>query len=153
MAPQGEDTPELESAKSANSTAKQSAQAPKSEAADAEAKPEVKADSKEPAATPKPKPKPKPRAKKAVKRATKPKAVKAEKTETARRLRGRIEAILDWAAARSMRTGDNPARWRGVCHVLAILFLLCARYGRRPRRSIGNARAHSSACCGVPRLW
>lgn len=37
-----------------------------------------------------------------------------DKTETARRLRGRIEAILDWAAARSMRTGDNPARWRGL---------------------------------------
>ncbi|MDA0653924.1 MAG: integrase arm-type DNA-binding domain-containing protein [Proteobacteria bacterium] len=35
-----------------------------------------------------------------------------EKHETARRLRGRIEAVLDWAAARNMRTGDNPARWR-----------------------------------------
>ena len=34
------------------------------------------------------------------------------KNETARRLRGRIEAILDWAAAGNMRTGDNPARWR-----------------------------------------
>lgn len=38
----------------------------------------------------------------------------SDKTETARRLRGRIEAILDWAAARNMRTGDNPARWRGL---------------------------------------
>lgn len=35
------------------------------------------------------------------------------KTETASRLRGRIEAILDWAEARGHRTGDNPARWRG----------------------------------------
>ncbi|MFO0995303.1 MAG: integrase arm-type DNA-binding domain-containing protein [Alphaproteobacteria bacterium] len=35
------------------------------------------------------------------------------KTETASRLRGRIEAVLDWAAARGYRTGDNPARWRG----------------------------------------
>jgi integrase len=35
------------------------------------------------------------------------------KTETASRLRGRIEAILDYAAARGWRTGDNPARWRG----------------------------------------
>lgn len=33
--------------------------------------------------------------------------------ETASRLRGRIEAILDWAAARGYRTGENPARWRG----------------------------------------
>ena len=37
----------------------------------------------------------------------------ATKTETATRLRGRIEAILDWAKAREYRTGENPARWRG----------------------------------------
>jgi len=36
-----------------------------------------------------------------------------EKHETATRLRGRIEEILDWASARGYRTGDNPARWRG----------------------------------------
>jgi integrase len=35
------------------------------------------------------------------------------KTETASRLRGRIETVLDWATARGYRTGDNPARWRG----------------------------------------
>jgi integrase len=35
------------------------------------------------------------------------------KPETASRIRGRIESILDWAAARSYRQGDNPARWRG----------------------------------------
>jgi integrase len=35
------------------------------------------------------------------------------KPETAGRVRGRIEAVLDWAAARNYRTGDNPARWRG----------------------------------------
>jgi len=35
------------------------------------------------------------------------------KTETASRLRGRIEAILDWATVRGYRQGDNPARWRG----------------------------------------
>jgi integrase len=33
--------------------------------------------------------------------------------ETASRVRGRIEAILDYARARKLRTGDNPARWRG----------------------------------------
>jgi integrase len=37
----------------------------------------------------------------------------ATKTETASRLRGRIESVLDWAAARGYRHGDNPARWRG----------------------------------------
>lgn len=35
------------------------------------------------------------------------------KTETASRLRGRIEAVLDWAAARGYRQGENPARWKG----------------------------------------
>jgi len=35
------------------------------------------------------------------------------KPETASRLRGRIEAILDWAKARGYRDGENPARWRG----------------------------------------
>jgi integrase len=36
-----------------------------------------------------------------------------KKTETAYRVRGRIENILDWAKARGMRDGENPARWRG----------------------------------------
>lgn len=35
------------------------------------------------------------------------------KTETASRLRGRIESILDWAAFRGYRQGENPARWKG----------------------------------------
>ena len=37
----------------------------------------------------------------------------ASKRETAGRLRGRIESILDWARVRGFREGDNPARWRG----------------------------------------
>jgi integrase len=36
-----------------------------------------------------------------------------DKTETASRLRGRIESVLDYATARGWRTGENPARWRG----------------------------------------
>ena len=35
------------------------------------------------------------------------------KTETATRVRQRIEAVLDWAKTRGHRTGENPARWRG----------------------------------------
>jgi integrase len=35
------------------------------------------------------------------------------KPETASRVRGRIEAVLDWATVRGYRKGDNPARWRG----------------------------------------
>ncbi|MGI4951183.1 MAG: tyrosine-type recombinase/integrase [Janthinobacterium lividum] len=36
-----------------------------------------------------------------------------EKSETASRLRGRIQSVLDYATAQGWRTGDNPARWRG----------------------------------------
>lgn len=35
------------------------------------------------------------------------------KTETAKRVQGRMENILDFATARKWRTGENPARWRG----------------------------------------
>lgn len=35
------------------------------------------------------------------------------KTETATRVRERIESILDWATVSKFRQGDNPARWRG----------------------------------------
>ncbi len=36
-----------------------------------------------------------------------------QKSETASRLRGRIESVLDWATVRDFRIGENPARWRG----------------------------------------
>src|SRR5262249_42671196 len=35
------------------------------------------------------------------------------KPETASRVRGRIEAILDWAKVHGLRQGENPAQWRG----------------------------------------
>jgi integrase len=35
------------------------------------------------------------------------------KPETASRVRGRLENILDWAKVRGYRDGENPARWRG----------------------------------------
>ena len=35
------------------------------------------------------------------------------KNETATRLRGRIEAVLDWATVKGWRKGDNPARFKG----------------------------------------
>jgi integrase len=37
----------------------------------------------------------------------------AKTPESARRIRGRIEAVLDWAKVRGYREGENPARWRG----------------------------------------
>ena len=41
------------------------------------------------------------------------------KTETASRVRGRIETILNWGAAQGYRDGQNPARWKG--HIEMIL--------------------------------
>jgi integrase len=42
-----------------------------------------------------------------------------EKPETARRLRGRLESVLDYAAAHGYREGENPARWKGhLSHLL-----------------------------------
>ena len=35
------------------------------------------------------------------------------KTETAKRVQGRLERVLDWATAMKFRTGENPARWSG----------------------------------------
>ena len=35
------------------------------------------------------------------------------KPETANRLRGRIEQVLNWATASGLRSGENPARWKG----------------------------------------
>lgn len=78
------------------------------------------------------------------------------KTETASRVRGRIESVLSWAKARGLRTGENPAQWRGhldhllpakskvrrVRHHAALPYVelpnfmavLCARGGGAPRQ-------------------
>jgi integrase len=55
------------------------------------------------------------------------------KIETASRIRGRIENVLDWAKVRGYRVGENPARWRGH---LENLF---------PKRSKVRAVAHFRA--------
>ena len=55
-----------------------------------------------------------------------------EKPETASRIRGRIEAVLDAAKAREYREGENPARWRG--HIAQIL-------PARPRLTRGHHKA------------
>lgn len=41
------------------------------------------------------------------------KAIWNDKPETASRVRGRIELVLDWARVHGYRGGDNPARWKG----------------------------------------
>ena len=40
------------------------------------------------------------------------------KNETASRLRGRMESVLDWATVRKYRSGENPARWKGHMDML-----------------------------------
>lgn len=40
-------------------------------------------------------------------------AIWTSRHETALRLRGRIETILDWATVAGLRQGENPARWKG----------------------------------------
>jgi integrase len=60
-------------------------------------------------------------------------AIWTQKPETASRLRGRIEAILDWATVSGLRDGANPARWKG--HIQALL----------PKRSKVAAIEHHAA--------
>ncbi len=55
------------------------------------------------------------------------------KSETASRLRGRIESVLNYAATHNWRTGDNPARWRG--HLTNVL----------PKRSKVSTVKHHAA--------
>lgn len=55
------------------------------------------------------------------------------KTETASRVRNRIESVLDWATVRGYRTGDNPARWKG--HLGEVL---------PARHQIAKARHHAA---------
>jgi hypothetical protein len=43
-----------------------------------------------------------------------------EKTETASRVRGRTERILDFTRVRGWRAGENPARWRGHLDYVAL---------------------------------
>lgn len=55
-----------------------------------------------------------------------------ERPETARRVRQRVEAVIDWATVREFRTGENPARWKG--HLSEVL----------PARSKKNVRHHAA---------
>lgn len=62
------------------------------------------------------------------------------KQETASKLRGRIERVLDACAAKGLRTGDNPARWQGhLVHLLAPRQKLT--HGHRKALPYGDAPA------------
>jgi integrase len=52
--------------------------------------------------------------------------------ETASRVRGRIETVLDWAKTRNYRDGENPARWRGHLKHLLPSHRKVAQRGHHP---------------------
>lgn len=65
------------------------------------------------------------------------------KTETASRLRGRIEKILSWTAVTERRSGDNPARWHGSLSEVLPKPAKMAKVKNQPALAIGDA----------PRWW
>lgn len=67
----------------------------------------------------------------------------ANKTETASRLRGRIEAVLSWATVAGHREGENPARWKGNLSELLPKPGKVAKAGNHPALALGD----------VPRWW
>lgn len=66
-----------------------------------------------------------------------------EKTETASRLRGRIEAVLSWATVAGHRKGDNPARWKGNLSEMLAKPGKIAKSGNFPALALADA----------PRWW
>ena len=64
-----------------------------------------------------------------------------EKPETAKRVRGRIEAVLDWAKTAGYRDGDNPARWRGH---LQNLLMKPSSAAKAARRAKGRGEHHAA---------
>ena len=62
-----------------------------------------------------------------------------DKTETASRLRGRIEAVLSWATVAGHRSGDNPARWAGNLKELLPPPSKVATEGNHPALSLDDA--------------
>lgn len=67
----------------------------------------------------------------------------ADKTETASRLRGRIENVLSWAAVAGHRAGDNPARWKGNLSEILPKPSKVAKGENQPALALGD----------VPRWW
>lgn len=60
------------------------------------------------------------------------------KTETASRVRSRVELVLDWAASREHREGPNPARWRGHLDKLLPKPRKVAQVVNRPALPVGQ---------------
>lgn len=76
----------------------------------------------------------------------------AEKPETANRVRQRIEAVIDYASALGIRSGENPARWRGhLDHLLPNPKKIRAvkHHPALPHAEIGGFMAEMSERTGV----
>src|SRR5262249_37453975 len=81
----------------------------------------------------------------------------ATKPETAGRLRGRMDKVLDWAKVQGYREGENPARWRG--HLEALLprkakIAPVEHHAALPYRRMGEfmaelRRRESTAACAL----
>jgi integrase len=68
-------------------------------------------------------------------------AIWKDKPETANRLRGRVEAVLDFAKVRGHRSGENPARWKGhLDHVYGAV-----AKAKEAKRARTGADAHFAA--------
>lgn len=61
-----------------------------------------------------------------------------DKTETASRLRGRIENVRSWATVAGHRTGDNPARWKGNLSEILPKPSKVARANNQPALALGD---------------
>jgi integrase len=73
-------------------------------------------------------------------------------SETASRVRNRIEAILGWATARGLRTGDNPARWSNhLQHLLPSRksFKPVERFEAMPYKAVGSFLARLREESGI----
>jgi hypothetical protein len=78
------------------------------------------------------------------------------KPETAARIRGRIESVLNWAKARGYRTGENPALWKGHLSNLLPAHSKIAKVLRQPSKPIkqrpevkSGSVARSGVCASV----
>lgn len=69
----------------------------------------------------------------------------SDRTETATRLRGRIEAVLSWATVSGHRTGDNPARWAGNLKELLPAPAKVAKGDHHPALNLDDAPAWFAA--------
>jgi integrase len=73
-----------------------------------------------------------------------------QRTVTMSRVRGQLQAIIDWAKARNLRSGDNPAAWRGHLDKLLTRKTAPTHLAALPYADIGQFVAELRKCEGIP---